>query len=360
MGDVSDRDTGKTNTSSRTKRVVQLVLLLGTAVSLCFVPWVLVWAWLRPLPATLQEQADQAVDLGFSGVVVRVDQRNGPPAITTAGWHDRERGIPARGDAYFKIASISKLYTAVVITKLVAEGRLSLNGTLAEYLPELAGRIEHAGDITLRMLVQHRSGIPNYTDTPDYWAHPGETAQKDLELVLDRPADFAPDQRHAYCNTNYLLLDRIIERTLGHGRFQAIQERILTPLHLRRTFASVKDVDIGDVMSGHHEGHDADLKTDDIGMVATAADVCAFLRALNTGTLLTPEERKIYSSIYEYEHAGWVPGYESFAKYYADLDAVMVTFYSTTDRDLIKWNLAEILNARFARIIGRERSAKDG
>ncbi|HRW91170.1 MAG TPA: serine hydrolase domain-containing protein, partial [Flavobacteriales bacterium] len=177
MSDVNDRDTGKTTTRRMTKRVVQLVLLVGTAVSLWFVPWVLVWAWLRPLPATLQEQADQAVDLGFSGVVVRVDQRNGPPAITTAGWHDRERGIPARGDAYFKIASISKLYTAVVITKLVAEGRLSLNGTLAEYLPELAGRIEHAGDITLRMLVQHRSGIPNYTDTPDYWAHPGETAQ---------------------------------------------------------------------------------------------------------------------------------------------------------------------------------------
>ncbi|MBI1287316.1 MAG: serine hydrolase [Flavobacteriales bacterium] len=336
------------------KRIIQIVLLLGTAISLFFVPWVIVKAWLLPLPETLQEQADEAVAYGFEGIVVYVDKNGEPPAFYTAGWHDRMNKIPAKKDAYFKIGSIGKLYDAVAIAKLVGDGRLDLNKTLADYLPELAGRIENAEKITLKMLVQHRSGIPNYTDTRNYWAHPKETAEENLQLILDQPANFEPDKDYEYCNTNYLLLNRIMDRSLGYANFQFIQERVLTPLKLNNTFTSINDVDIEDVMSGFHKGHDADLKTDDIGMIATAEDVGIFLRALNNGNLLTEKEQKIYSSIYKYEHAGWVPGYQSFATYNADLDAIIVTFYSTTDPDLILWNLAEIINGRFAKIIRKE------
>lgn len=333
------------------KRIIGILLLSATLVSLFFVPWVLVWAWIRPLPATVEAQAEQAVAYGFSGVVVYVDKHGEPPVTYTAGWHDPANNVPARADAYFKIGSINKLYTAVAIAKLVGDGRLSLDRTLADLLPELVGRIANTEHITLRMLVQHRSGIPNYTDTPDYWAHPKATFEEKLALIRGAPADFEPGEDYAYCNTNYLLLDRIIEQTIGYASFQFILERILDPLKLTNTFASIEDVDIADVMSGFHQGHDADLKTDVIGMVATAQDVAVFLRALNTGDLLTDKERGIYASIYEFEHSGWVPGYQSFALYHADQDAVVVSFYSTTDRDLILWNLAEIINGRIARII---------
>lgn len=336
------------------KRIVRFLLLAGAIVSLFFVPWILVWAWIRPLPATIDEQVAQAVAYGFSGVVVCVDKQGRPPSYHATGWHDPSKKIPARADACFKIGSINKLYTAVAIAKLVGDGRLTLNRTLADLLPELVGRIGNAERITLRMLLQHRSGIPNYTDTPDYWAHPKETYEEKLDLIQGAPADFEPGERHAYCNTNYLLLDRIMERTLGYDGFQFIRERILTPLHLDHTFASIDEVDIADVMSGYHRGHAADLKTDDIGMVATAHDVAVFLRALNTGDLLTERERAIYTSMYKFEHSGWVPGYQSFAEYHAEQDAVVVTFYSTTDPDLILWNLAEIINGRFARIIARD------
>ncbi len=302
----------------------------------------------------MQEQADEAVDHGFNGMIVYVDQGGKEPAFYTAGWHDRTKQIPARKDAFFKIGSISKLYTAAAITKLVGEGRLDLHKTLADFIPDLAGEIENAEKITLKMLVQHRSGIPNFTDTPDYWAHPKETAEEKLQLILDQPANFRPDEQYEYCNTNYLLLNMIMDSVLGYPNFQFIREQILTPLNLTNTFVSIKEVNIEDVMSGFHEGYDADLKTDDIGMIATAEDVGVFLRALNKGTFFTEKERKIYSSIYEYEHSGWVPGYQSFAKYYKDMDAVMVTFYSTTDPDLILWNLAEIINGRFEKIIRRE------
>ncbi len=233
-------------------------------------------------------------------------------------------------------------------------GNSSSSQWAQQYMPELHGRIENADKITLKMMVQHRSGIPNFTDYHNYWAAPPESFEEKLELILDVSANFEPNEDYAYCNTNYLLLNKIMDNTLGYKNFLFIKESILKPLQLNNTFASITEVNIEDVMSGYHVGHDADLKTDDLGMTATVKDVGIFLRALNDGTLLNESERKIYSSIYEYEHSGWVPGYESFVKYYEDIDAVLVMFYSTTDPDLIMWNLAEIINNRFFKILRKK------
>ena len=104
------------------------------------------------------------------------------------------------------------------------------------------------------------------------------------------------------------------------------------------------------VMSGYHVGYPYDLKEDEHGMVATAEDVASFIRALNDGSLFAGGEQAIYTSLYQYEHSGWVPGYQSFAKYYKDLDTVMIQFYSTTDAKLINWNLSEIINSRIVKI----------
>ncbi len=351
MNDVLNKSKKK-----KKKRIIQIALLSGTAISLFFVPWLLVKAWILPLPDSIQAQADQAVGHGFDGVIVYVDQGGQAPKFATSGWHNRKSKIPARPDALFKIASISKLYDAVTVTKLVKEGRLSLDRTIAEYLAELKGRIENADQITLRQLVQHRSGIPNFTDTPDYWSHPKKTYKEKLRLILDKPANFKPGEDYEYCNTNYLLINKIVDNELGYDHFEFIQEEILKPLELEHTFGSLKEVEMKDVMSGYHQGHPFDLKTDDLGMLATAEDVGTFLRALNDGSVFEPGEKDIYMSIYELEHSGWVPGYQSFAKYYKDLDAVIVTFYSTTDPDLILWNLAEILNTRFKKIVSRKAS----
>lgn len=338
----------------RTKRILQIALLLGTAISLFFVPWLLVWAWILPLPDTVQEQADQAIKHGFEGVIVYIDKKGESPSFYSAGWHNRTDKTLAKSNALFKIASIGKLYDAVAVTKLVDDGRLSLDKTLGEYLPELRNTIKNADKITLRMMVQHRSGIPNYTDTPDYWAAPPESFEESIKLIEQLPANFEPGEDYEYCNTNYLLLNRIMDKVLGFENFQFVQKEILEPLQLNNTYSSINEVNMDDVMSGYHIGHDADLKTDDLGMVATAEDVGIFLRALNDGTLLNENEQKIYASIYEFEHSGWVPGYESFAQYHKDLDCVVVTFYNTTDADLYMWNLAEILNNRIAKILRKE------
>jgi len=343
-------------TKKQTKRILRIILAIGTPISLFFVPWLLVWAWILPLPNTVQEQLDKAIGHGFEGMIVYVDQAGKPPQYFVAGWHNRESKIPAKAQALFKIASISKLYDAVAVTKLVSDGRLSLDKTIADYLPELVGRIENADKITLRLMIQHRSGIPNFTNAPNFWAAPTETYEESLALILDKAANFEPGGDYEYCNTNYLLINKIMDDVLGYGNFQFIQEEILNRLNLKRTFRSLKDVNMGKVMSGYHIGHPFDLKADEHGMLATAEDVGIFLRALNDGSLFDKGEQEIYSSIYEYEHGGWVPGYQSFANYSKELDAVVIQFYSTTDSKLYMWNLSEIINNRIVKILKREKS----
>ena len=91
------------------KNGIRLVLLLATFTSLFFVPWLLVKAWILPLPSTIEEQLDQAINHGFDGVVLYVEQGDQPAQTFTAGWHNKQDKIAAQSDALFKIASISKL-----------------------------------------------------------------------------------------------------------------------------------------------------------------------------------------------------------------------------------------------------------
>jgi len=81
----------------------------------------------------------------------------------------------------------------------------------------LVGRIENTDKITLRMMVQHRSGIPNFTDNPAYWENEQENGKRALNFALDLPASFSPDKGYEYSNTNYLLLREIISKVLGYS-----------------------------------------------------------------------------------------------------------------------------------------------
>ena len=344
-------------TKKQLKRLLRIVLFVGTIISMYFVPWILVRAWMAPLPDTVQEQLAEGIKYGFDGMIVYVDEAGRPPSFYAAGWKNREKRIPADPHSLFKIASIGKLYDAVAVTKLVHDGRLSLDSTLAYYLPNLTGRIQYADKITLRMMVEHRSGIPNLTSTPNFWTNPPKNSKEALRRVLDLPADFKPGDNYEYSNTNYLLISEIIEKVLGYSKFQYIRKKILTPLGLKHTFGSIHDVNENDVMSGYYVGVAHDIKTAYYGsMLATAQDVGLFLRALNDGSLFDKGEQKIYSSIYVYNHTGLVPGYQSIAKYYKDIDTVVVQFVNTTNFDGYTWNLSEIVYNRIVQILRRKKS----
>jgi CubicO group peptidase (beta-lactamase class C family) len=342
----------------QTKQIFRILLFIGTIISLFYVPWPLIKAWIKPIPNTIQEQVNEALVMGFDGIIIYVDEGGKEPEFYAAGWKNRENKIPADPHSLFKIASVSKLYVALAISKLVRDGRLSLNKTLADYLPELIGRIQYVDKITLRMMVQHRSGIPNFTSVHNYWVAPKESDEERLELVLDLPANFKPGEDFEYSNTNYLLLARIMDRVLGYSHFQFIRQEVLLPHNLKHTFGSMSEVDLDDVMSGYYVGYDSDLKPDDSGsMLATAEDLGNFLRALNDGSVFSDKkEQEIYSSIYTYQHTGLIPGYQTIAKYHKDIDAVVIQFTNTVDFDGYNWNLSEIEYNRIMKILRKKNS----
>ncbi|HQU74735.1 MAG TPA: serine hydrolase, partial [Calditrichia bacterium] len=125
---------------------------------------------------------------------------------------------------------------------------------------------------------------------------------------------------------------------------------------LDHTFGSRGEVNLDSLMSGYYVGIEEDIKTADYGsMVATAEDVGIFLRALNDGSVFEDGERDIYASIYVFEHTGLIPGYQSFAKYHPDIDAVVVQFNNTTNFSGYDWNLAEIIYSRAVKILHKRK-----
>ncbi len=341
----------------QTKKILRIVFIIASVASLFFVPWMIVRAWLAPVPDTIQEQVKKALDYNLDGIVVYVDQKGKPPAFYAAGWKNKENKIPADPHALFKIASISKLYIAVATVKLVSEKRLSLDKTLAGYLPSLAGRIENANQITLRMMLQHRSGIPDFIFDPKMpWTNLPVNTDEFLKLAFDKPADFKPGTRYHYSNTNYLLIGNILDKTLGYSHRDYIKKIILDPLGLTHTYGLLSDADAANVISGYEIGYDGDLKTQNYvcpggSMVATAQDVGTFLRALNDGSLLNKSEQAIYSSVYKYGHTGLLPGYESIARYHPDIDAVVVQFINTSGG--YTWTISEIVYNNIMKILRR-------
>ena len=312
-----------------------------------FAPWQFALYYLQPLPATIKEQTQEAIEQGVDGIIVYIHKQGQQPEFFASGWHNRDQKIPAYPSALFKIGSIRKLYDAAALTKLSAAGRIDVDKTLADYLPSLIGRIENADKITLRMMVKHKSGIPNYTDTDNFdWSI---TYPDPLALVLDKPADFSPDADYGYSNTNYLLLRKIMSNVLGYDHNQYIKDEILTPLGLTHTFSSVHEINLVDLMSGYYVGYENDFKALDQGYVATAQDVGDFIFALNKGTFFDEQEQALYASLYKYEHTGWVLGYSSIARYYKDIDTVVVQFINTNGDDTVM--LTEIIYNRIIDIL---------
>ncbi len=159
------------------------------------------------------------------------------------GMANHDWNIPNSIDTRFRIGSITKQFTAAVVLQLRDEGRLSLDDPLSHHLPEVSGTV--AADLTIRELLVHRTGLPEFTAFDDY-----QTVVQRLRVrpdsifkaVVSRPLDFEPDSQWAYSNSNYLALGLIIERITGLTYRDAMQERVFDPLLLRDTNVDVAGI----------------------------------------------------------------------------------------------------------------------
>ena len=229
-------------------------------------------------------------DNDIPGAVVLVD--DGQQRIVIArGLANRETGLAMSPDQLLRVASVGKLYTAAVIHRLVLDGRLGLDDRLADLVD--AGWIEdiaNADRATVRQLLNHTSGIPDYYD--DTWFAEVDTVhlntpERTLAHIRGVAAEFEPGTDHAYSNTNYQYLALIAQAVTGQSMAGLCQAYLFEPLGLTDTGYDIQ-FDPRDVIHGYGSERDPEADTyalqenngPDGGIFATAGDLADFLNAV--------------------------------------------------------------------------------
>ena len=197
-----------------------------------------------PNSAILQRLVDEVVEAGAPGAVALV--RNGQRTWQgVGGLGDLAARRPPRPADRFRIGSVTKSFVATVVLQLVAEGRLRLDDRLQRWLP---GAVPGGQLITIRQLLNHTSGLYNYTDDllQRLTAKPVRQALRQMAARNFRPRQlvaiatrhpplFPPGTRFAYSNTNYILLGLVVERVTGDRLAVQLHQRIVAPLKLADT-----------------------------------------------------------------------------------------------------------------------------
>jgi len=192
-------------------------------------------AQIASIPASeIDTYLNTLVRLGsFSGSVLIA--RNGEVLLSKGyGFADREQKILNTTQTKFRLGSITKQFTAMAIIILEAQDKLDVQNPICNYLSECP---EAWGAITIHHLLTHTSGIPNFTDFPEYkstMATPSPPEQT-INRFKDKPLDFRPGERWSYSNSGYILLGHIIERVSSQSYEDFLQEYIFTPLDMMNT-----------------------------------------------------------------------------------------------------------------------------
>ena len=147
-----------------------------------------------------------------------------------------EWNIPNTPDTRFRLGSITKQFTSMLIMQLVAEGKLKLDGKLTDYLPYY--RKDTGDQITIEMLLTHTSGIPSYTSRPDFFEKVSKRFYKPDDFVKEYCSgdlEFEPGEQFLYNNSGYFILGAIIEKVTGQSYEEVLKSRILQPLGMKHS-----------------------------------------------------------------------------------------------------------------------------
>ncbi|MFI6097109.1 serine hydrolase domain-containing protein [Lentzea sp. NPDC051213] len=252
----------------------------------------------------VQQAMDQLTSSGGAlGLQARVtDGRQRFTARSGKAELDSDKPVPL--DGRFRVGSITKTFVSTVLLQLAGEGKVDLDAPVDRYLPGLIDK-----QITVRQVLQHTSGLYNYTS-----ALPLDPAEFEkirykhwdpkelLAISTSKPLDFAPGTKWSYSNTNYIVAGLLVEKLTGRPYERAVEQRILKPLHLNDTEVPGDSVNI---KGPHAHGYWAvNGKPSDITrinpsvawaageMVSTTKDLDTFIVALTSGKLLKPAQQK--------------------------------------------------------------------
>lgn len=238
---------------------------------------------------------------------------------SSAGYADVDGGAAFSPRTHIRAASITKTFVAAVILQLVAEGKVNLDTPIEAYLPgRIRGQGIDAHAITVRQLLRHQSGLPEYFDADTPIPTEPMTGDQLLNAALKRPPQFAPGTAIRYTNTNYVIAGLLIEKLTGHPATAEITRRIITPLGLSDTYFPAAG-DTGLRAPFAHGYEVVDGKRKDVtnfnasaagmagSLVSTGEDTSAFMTALLDGRIVPAAQLREMMDTVDWPAAG--PGF---------------------------------------------------
>jgi D-alanyl-D-alanine carboxypeptidase len=208
--------------------------------------------------------------------------------------------------AQVRVGSITKSFVATVVLQVVAEGRVELDAPIARYLPGVVtGNGNDGNVITVRQMLQHTSGLPDYLNAfggdPEQFRHRGADPAELVAIATQHPPLFPPGTKWSYFGTNYIVAGMLVERVTGHSVADEIAARITRPLGLRDTYLPVRGEER--IRGPHPRGYtpvdgrlvdftdfDASIGGAAGALVSTGDDLNRFFGALIGGRLLPPAQ----------------------------------------------------------------------
>ena len=202
----------------------------------------------------------------FTGAVLVA--RNGEVLLSQGyGLADRDKNLPNTPQTKYRLGSITKQFTAMAILMLQAQNKLKVQDPVCRSIPECPALWQ---DITIHHLLTHTSGIPDFTDFPDYEttkAAPSSPLQT-IARFKDRPLDFKPGEKWSYTNSGYIVLGYIIEQASGQSYETFLQQNIFEPVQMKNTGYDPND---GSLATGYTGFYDHWEKADYIDMTISYA-----------------------------------------------------------------------------------------
>ncbi|KQZ45020.1 hypothetical protein ASD58_01850 [Duganella sp. Root1480D1] len=223
--------------------------------------------------------------------------RDGKPVFRKAyGLANVAENTPMQPDMQLRIGSITKQFTAVSILMLAEQGKLSVKDDVRKYLPELPDK---GARITIEHLLQHTSGIPNYTALKGFRTLPDEgvTLKQVFDVFASEPLDFAPGERYSYSNSGYFLLGLIVEKLSGMTYHDFVAKNIFEPLGMQDTAQEGFERSARRHIKGHRLSGKEIVPVKDIdvtlaysagALVTTVDDMARWDAAVSSGKLLKP------------------------------------------------------------------------
>lgn len=204
-----------------------------------FLPLLGATAFSQPLDKNKLDQYFQALETNnkFMGSVA-IAQNGKIVYAKSSGFSDVESKAKADENTKYRIGSISKTFTSALVFKAVEEGKLKLETTLDKYYPD----IKNSKKIRISDLLNHRSGIHNFTDDEEYlnWNTVVKSEKEMLEIIVKGGSDFEPDSKGEYSNSNYVLLSYILQKAYKKPYEELLNAKIIKPLGLKNTYIGGK------------------------------------------------------------------------------------------------------------------------